>query len=108
MLRQVISQLCSNNDFQQNSLFVNFTSFFINSTRGPEVFCKINFAYISGKHLCWSLFFIKLQSLTLNFTRKKTLAHVFSCDYSEIFKSPFFTKHLRASASVLQWFSQHL
>ena len=47
------------NYFQQSS--VCELCFFWSIAR--EVFCKINFAYFTGKHLCWSLLLIKLQSL---------------------------------------------
>ena len=85
------------------SCTVNFGSFLLIP---PEEFCKINFAHFTGEHLCRSLFLTKLQSLTWNF-RKETLEEVFSCDFFEIFESLFFTKHLPAAASAVQWFSQH-
>ena len=56
------------------------------------MFCKINFAYFTEKHLRWSLLLIKLNSLTWNFTRKETLAQVFSCHFFEIFQSTVFYK----------------
>ena len=65
---------------------VNFGSFLLIP---PEEFCKINFAYFTGEHLCWSPFLIKLQSLTWNF-RKETLAQVFSGDFFEFFESFFY------------------
>ena len=37
-----------------------------------------NFANLTGKHLCWSLFLLKLQ---------KTLTHTFSCKICELFKN---------------------
>ena len=77
------------NYFQQNSLFVNFASFFINSI-GSVLWNKFRIFY--RKHLCWSLFWINLQSLTWNFTRKETLVQVFSCDFFKIFNSTFFDK----------------
>ena len=43
----------------------------------------------SGKHLCQSLFLIKLQAWLKNFIKKKTLAQVFSCDFCEISKNTF-------------------
>ena len=50
----------------------------------PEVFCKKgvlrNFAKLTGKHLCQSLFFIK----------KETLAEVFSCEFFKISEDSFF------------------
>ena len=57
-----------------------------------ERFCEINAAYFTGKQLCWSLFLIKLQSLTWNFTKKGALTQVFSCDLFEIFKEHLFYK----------------
>ena len=39
-----------------------------------------NFAIFTGKHLCWSLFLIKLQA--------------FSCGYCEVLGTVFFIEHL--------------
>ena len=51
----------------------------------PEVFCKKsvfrNFAKFTGKHLCLSLFFNKVESLT------------------KFLRTPFLTEHRRATAS---------
>ena len=47
-------------------------------------------------------FLVKLQTSTCNIINKKTLAQVFSCEFSEIFWSTFFTEHLRATA-LLQY-----
>ena len=44
-----------------------------------------NFAIFTGKHLCWSLFLIKL----------------FSWEYYEIFKNTFFVEHQLTSASKM-------
>ena len=49
-----------------------------------------NFAKFTGKRLCQSLFFNK----------KETLAQVFSCDFCEISKNPFFIEHLGTTASL--------
>ena len=50
----------------------------------PEVFCKKgvlrNFAKVTGKHLCQSLFFNKVAGLR---------PQVFSCDFCEISKNTF-------------------
>ena len=55
----------------------------------PEVFCKKdvlkNFAILTGKHLCCSLFLILL---------KENRAQLFSCECCEIFKNNF-VGHLR-------------
>ena len=47
----------------------------------------INFAKFSGKHLCQRLFI-----------KKESLAQVFSCQFCKIYKSTFFTEHLRTTA----------
>ena len=64
----------------------------------PEVFCKNgvlrNFAKFTGKHLCQSLFFNKVAGGACNFIKKETLAQVFSCEFCEISKTPFFIEHL--------------
>ena len=36
----------------------------------------------------------------INFIKKESLAHVFSCEFCEISKNNFFTEHLRTTASV--------
>ena len=41
-----------------------------------------NFAIFTGKHLCWSPFFVKLQ--TLQFHQKENPKQVFSCEYCQI------------------------
>ena len=48
-----------------------------------------------------SFFNNELQALGCNFNKKETLEQVFSCEYCEISKNTFFTKHLRATNSVL-------
>ena len=69
----------------------------------PEVFSKKRFSQkfhkIHGRHLCLSLFLIKLKASVCNIIKKETLAQVFSCAFCEISKSTFFTEHLRAAAS---------
>ena len=84
-----------------------------------------NFANFAGKHLCWSLFLIKLQAYSkqkqsfahvlknfVNFPEKHlcwslflikfltnfikgTLTQVFSCEIQKIFKNTFFTEQLQ-------------
>ena len=49
-----------------------------------------NFTKFTGKHLCHSRFFNK----------KGTMAQVFPCEFCEISKKTFLTKHLWATASV--------
>ena len=40
-------------------------------------------------------FLIKLQAEACNFIKKETLAHVFSCEFCEIFKNTSFAEYLR-------------
>ena len=66
----------------------------------PEVFCKNavlrNFTIFTGKHLCSSLFLIKLHA---NLFKKGSNTGV-SCEYYEIRKNTYFEKHLRTTAST--------
>ena len=71
----------------------------------PEVFCKKgvlrNFAKFTGKHLCQSLFLIKLLALPCNFIKKETLIQVFSCEFYEISKCNFCYRTPPVAASAL-------
>ena len=44
-----------------------------------------------------------LQAEDNIFLKKETLAHVLSCEFSEIFKNIFFREHLRATTSENLW-----
>ena len=67
----------------------------------PEVFCKKgdlkNFAKFTGKHLCQSLFFNKVNSLGPSTLIKKRF---FSATFAKIFNNTLFTEHLWTTASV--------
>ena len=80
---------------QIKSLYSNFNSFHANSP--PEVFYKNfllkNFAILTGKRLCWSLFLIGLHLYS-----KDTPTQVFCCEYCQIFKDTYFEEHLRMVA----------
>ena len=58
------------------------------TTRKAAIRCTIkktilkNFVIFTGKCLCWSIFYIKLQTLT----------QVFSCGYCEIFKNSYLVR----------------
>ena len=52
-----------------------------------------NFAYFTGRQLCWSLLIIKLQTL------RPSTQVLFSCEICEIFKETYFEEHLRTTAS---------
>ena len=62
----------------------------------PEVFCKKrvlrNFTKFTGKHLCQSLFFTKVE---------ETPAQVFSCEFCEISKNTFSYRTSLVVASVV-------
>ena len=64
----------------------------------PDVFCEKcvlrNFAKFTGKHLYQSLFFNKVAGAACNFIKNEALVQVFSCEFCEISKTPFFTEHL--------------
>ena len=47
------------------------------------------------KHLCRSLFLIKLEALACNFIKKETLALVLSCEFSKFLSTPFLTERER-------------
>ena len=55
-----------------------------------------NFAKFTGKHLCQSLFYNNVAGLRP--AKKDTLAQVFSCEFCNISKYTFFTKHLWSTA----------
>ena len=88
-------------------------TFFLAQKQPPEVFYKKagleNFAKFTGKHLCKSLFLIKLQASACNFIKKETLSQEFSCEFCEISKNTCIlrnfqeisknTEHLWATAS---------
>ena len=72
-------------------------------TRGVLQSAFNNIAKFTVKHLCWSLFLIKLQAWwSATLSRKKTLAYVFSCKFSEIFKKTYFAEHSQRDA-WLKW-----
>ena len=69
-----------------------------------DVFCKKgalrNFAKITGKHLCQSLFLNKVAREAYNLSEKKTLVQVFSCEFCEISRNTFSYRTPTAAASV--------
>ena len=57
-----------------------------------------NFAVLTEKHLCWSLFLIKLQAWRHATLLNETPTQVFSWEYCEIFKNIYFEEHLQTAA----------
>ena len=60
-----------------------------------------NFAKVTGKYLCQSLFFNKVAGLACNFIKKESLAQVFSCEFCEISENTFFHRRPLAAASEI-------
>ena len=62
-----------------------------------------NFAKFKGKHLYQSFFFNKVAGLRpATLFKKETLAQVFSCEFSEIFKNAFFQRTPPVAASEIR------
>ena len=66
-----------------------------------------HFAIFTGKHPCWNLFLIKLQTKAYNFIKNETPAQVFSYECCEIFKNTDFEEHLRTADSAYTPISSH-
>ena len=69
---------------------VHYTKFSPKRQQGPNHRCCrsrmfLKIGALKDKHLCWSLFLIKLQ-----FFKKETPVQVFSCKYCKIFRNSFF------------------
>ena len=64
----------------------------------PEVFYKKGvlrkFANFTEKHLCQSLFLIKLKS-ACNFIKNVALAQMFSCEFTKFLRTSFLIEHIR-------------
>ena len=58
-----------------------------------------NFAKLTGKHLCQSLFFNKVVEVC-NFIKKETVAEMFSCEFCKISKTTFSYITLPVATSV--------
>ena len=55
-----------------------------------------NFAKLTGKQLCQSLFFNKFAGLRPGtLFKKETVPQMLSCDFWKNFKNSFLTEHLR-------------
>ena len=75
----------------------------------PEVFCKKdvfrNFAKFTGKHLCQSLFFSKVAGLRpATLLKKRPWHRCFPVNFAKSLRTPFFTEHLRRTASIKKTF----
>ena len=60
-----------------------------------------NFAKFTEKHLCWSLFLIKLHKLYW----KETPTQMFSCEFCDNFKNTYLEEHLQMVASPFYLFN---
>ena len=55
-----------------------------------------NLANFTGKHLCWSLFLIKLQAFqACNFIKKRLQHRCFPMKFAKFIRTPFLKEHLR-------------
>ena len=71
----------------------------------PKVFYKkkllLNISQILQENTCSRVsFLLKLQASGPELYQKETLAHVFSCEFCDIFKNTFFREYLWATVSV--------
>ena len=86
-------------------LFSCFTcdTFSKKQSRSSHQRCSIgvlkNFTKFTGKLLCQSLFFNKVQASGLQLYWKETLSKVFPCQFCDIFKNTFFTEYIQMIAS---------
>ena len=84
-----------------HKIFMN--SFFIEHFRSSHQRCSIKKLLlkisqsVTGKHLCSSLFLIKLQTFRPSTLLKETPIQVFSFEYCEIFKGIYFEDHVQTS-----------
>ena len=78
----------------------------------PEMICEKDvlkyFAKFTGKHLRWSLFLIKLQTLVLATLNKKDSNTGVFCEFCKIFENTYFEEHLQAAASVVNFYLKKL
>ena len=85
------------------SLHINFDAALKIQKQPPQVFSEKvvlkNFTNFIEKHLCWSLFLIKLQAFRPTTVLKKTPMQVLSCEICGIFKNTYFEEYLRTTAS---------
>ena len=101
-LNEIIPKLSMKNETVQHGILLcSMKDWISEGATGRKGSIKIavlkNFTIFTGKHLCRSLFFIKLQA-GLQLYYKETPTQVFSCEYFEIFKNTYFGKHLRTAA----------
>ena len=83
------------------NLYSIFPRFYCASEAATGVFYKKtaleSFTKVTGKHLCRSLFFTKVEGLR---PKKETSTQVFSYELCEIFKNTFFAEYLWATVSI--------
>ena len=81
-----------------SSFWLILCHWFLSGDSRPEVIFKKgflrNFAKFAWKHLCQSLFLLKLQASACNFIKKEALAQVFSCESAKFLGTNFLKEHL--------------
>ena len=93
-----LTNCCETRKVQMQDMPLKILSKNVKSNR-PEVFSKRgvlrNFAKFKGKHLCQSLFFIKVAGLRPATLLKKRIWHrCFPMNFSKFLRIPFLTEHL--------------
>ena len=81
-----------------------FVCFTTSRSSRLEMLCRKdvlrNFAKFTGKHLCQSLFLIKLHVLGLNFFQKRLCYKCFPVNFPKFLRRPFFYRTPRVAAST--------
>ena len=90
------------------TIFIFYNTDVLSKTRGSHRRCSVrkgvpgNFVKFTRKHLCQSPFFNKVSALRPATLSKKKLWHrCFPVNFVEFLRTPFFTEHLRMTASVV-------
>ena len=66
-----------------------------------------NIAIFKGKHLCMSLFLIKLKAFRpATLLKRDSNTGLFSCGYCQNFKNTYFEEHLRTAAFLYARFNK--
>ena len=101
-----ISTNKTSNVTKQSYLMTVVDFWYVLTHRSSHQRCSIrkgvlkNFTKFTGKHLCQSLFLIKLKALGLQLYLKRDSGTGVSCEFCEISKNTFSTEHLWMTASA--------
>ena len=87
--RTTYQQIIANHLHISRRAFELFWLFFLRFSRFPDLFGKV---FLANKRV--------FSKTAYKFNEKETLAQVFSCEFCEIFKNPFFREHLQTAVSI--------